>query len=135
MRAKNARAESRTLITEGGVKQGVSARRREETQQVGWGLGKIPKWGRRTTTWYTYLRTDRGPIRKWEKRIGEAEGDGCGMCGVQETGWHLVSECPVNEEVRKANINEARRWEDLGDKAMVRRGEWMVESLGRRPHR
>ena len=52
--AENTRAESKTLITEGGVEQRVSACRREERQQAGWGLGKIPKWGR-----YTYLRTDR----------------------------------------------------------------------------
>ena len=40
-RAKGARAESRTLITEGVVKRRVSAHRREERQQAGWGLGKI----------------------------------------------------------------------------------------------
>ncbi len=42
---------------------------------------------------------------------------------VHETGWHLVFECPVNEEVRKAKINGARTWEDLDDKAMIRKGE------------
>ena len=91
---------------------------------MGWGLGRIPKWERRATTWYTYLRTDRGPVVKWKKRIGKTEDDSCEMCGVQETGWHLTFECPVNEEVRKANINGARTWEDLDDKARIRKGEW-----------
>ena len=39
-----AKPESKTLITEGGVKQRVPAYRKEERQQMGWGLGKIPKW-------------------------------------------------------------------------------------------
>ena len=71
MRAKiapRAKPECTTLITEGGVKPRVSACRKEEREQVGWGLGKIPKWGRRATTWYTHLRTDRGPVGKWKKR-------------------------------------------------------------------
>ena len=29
----------------------------------------------------------------------------------------------MNEEVRKANINEAQTWEDLDDKAMIKKGE------------
>ena len=48
---------------------------------------------------------------------------------MQETGWHLVFECLVNEEVRKAKINGARTWEDLDDKAMIRKGEWNVEAF------
>ena len=47
----------------------------------------------------------------------------------RETGWHLVFECPVNEEVRKVNTDGARTWEDLDDKAMVRKGEWNVEAF------
>ena len=90
---------------------------------------KDPEVGRRATTWYTYLRTDRGPVGKWKKRIEKTEDDSCGMCGVRETGWHLAFECPVNEEIRKANINGARTWEDLDDKAMIRKGEWMVEAF------
>ena len=48
--APRAKPESKTLITEGGVKQRVSAYRKEKRQQMGWGLGKIPKWERRATT-------------------------------------------------------------------------------------
>ena len=100
------------------------SQRREERQQTGWGLGRVSGWG-----WYTYLRTDRGPLGKWKKRIGNTEDDSCEGCGVQETSRHLVFECPVNEEVRKANINGARTWEDLDDKAMMRKGEWKVEAF------
>ena len=39
---------------------------------------------------------------------------------VQETGWHLVFECPVNKESRKANIDGAQTWEDLDNKERVR---------------
>ena len=122
-------AKCRTLITEGGFKQKVTAQRREERSQKGWGLGKIPGWERRAATWYTYMRTDRGPVGKWKKRIGKTEDDNCANCGIQETGWHLVFECPVNREARETNIKGARTWEDLEDKAMIRKGEWKVEAF------
>ena len=51
------------------------------------------------------------------------------MCGVQETGWHLIFECTVNEKARKANINGARTWEDLDDRAMVKKGKWNVDAF------
>ena len=41
----------------------------------------------------------------------------------------IVFECPVNEEVRKATINGAQTWEDLDDKAIIRKGEWKVEAF------
>ena len=79
---------------------------------------------------------DRGPVGKWKKRIRKTEDDSCERSGVQETGRHLVFECPVNEEVRKANINGARTWEDLDDKAMIRKGSGMWKlSLGRQLYR
>ena len=55
-----------TLITEGGVKQTVSAKRRSERPQGGWGQGKVVGWDRKAVKWYTYLRTDRGPIGIWK---------------------------------------------------------------------
>ena len=67
--------EHTALITEGGVRQGVSALRREERTQSGWGLGKVAGWDGRAATWYTYMRTDRGPVGKWKKRIGKTEDD------------------------------------------------------------
>ena len=54
------------------------------------------------------MRTDRGPIGKWKKRIGKTEDDNCERCEVQETGKHLVFECPVNEEAREPKIKGAR---------------------------
>ena len=68
-------------------------------------------------------------MRKWKKRIGKTDDDSCGKCGVQETGWHLVFECPVNGEARAENISGAKTWEDLDNKAMIRKGEWKVESF------
>ena len=38
-------------------------------------------------------------------------------------------ECPVDEEARKANISGAKTWEDLDNKAMIRKAEWKVESF------
>ncbi len=84
---------------------------------------KVAGWERRAATWYTYLRTDRGPVGKWKKRIGKIENDNCAKCGIQETGWHLMFGCPVNTEEREAKIKGARIWEDLENKAMIRKGE------------
>ena len=47
---------------------------------------------------------------------------------MQETGSHLVFECPENEEARKRYINGARTWEDLDDKTLIKEGEWKVEA-------
>ena len=85
-RDDHGRNKDTTLVTEGGVRQKVSAQRREERQQAGWGLGMVARWGRRATTWYTYLRTDRGLVGKWKKRTGMTEYDSCDVCVVQETG-------------------------------------------------
>lgn len=120
---------SKVLVTEGGVKQDVTDRRKGERQQEGWGWGKVPLWGRRAATWYTYLRTDRGPVGKWKKRIGKTDDDSCGRCGGQETGLHLVFECPINEEAREKYINGAKSWEDLDNKELIRKEEWKVESF------
>ena len=46
---------------------------------------------------------------------------------MQETGWHLVFECPVNKESRKANIDGAQTWEDLDNKERIKGGGWKVE--------
>ena len=73
------------------------------------------------------MRTDRGPAGKWKKHIGKTEDDKCAKCRIQETGWHLIFECPVNKEAREAKIKGARTWEDLEDKAMIREGDWKVE--------
>ena len=67
------------------------------------------------------MRTNRGPVGKWKKRIGNTKDDNCGKCGVQETGRHLVFECPVNKEAPEAKIRLARTWEDLEDKARIKK--------------
>ena len=122
-------AEGIKLITEGGVRKKVSAQRREERTQSGWGLGKVPGWGRRAATWFTYMRTDREPVGIWKKRIGKIEDDNCRRCGVQETGWHLMFECPVNKEEREAKKRGAWTWEDLEDKARIKKEGWKVEGF------
>ena len=43
-----------------------------------------------------------------------------------------VFECPVNAEVRQANIDGAQAWEDLDDKALIREKGWTVEAFSRK---
>ena len=40
--------------------------------------------------------------------IRKSEDDSGRVCGVEETGLHLVLECPGNEEARRVNIEGAR---------------------------
>ena len=86
-------------------------------------------WNRGAATWYTYLRTDRGPIGVWKKRIGKAEDENCKKCGVQETGWHLTLEWPVNQDIRERAISGARTWEELEDKGMIKKRKWKVATF------
>ena len=66
--------------------------------------------------------------------IGKTDDDSCVKCGVQETGWHLVFECPVNKESRKANINGAHTWEDLDNKERIKERGWKVEAFLRKAY-
>ena len=64
-----------------------------------------------------------------KKRIGKTGDDSCGKCVVQETGWHLLFECPVNRDSRKANIDGAQTREDLYNKERIKEGGWKVETF------
>ena len=72
------------------------------------------------------LKNRQGTCGKMEKRIGKTEDDTYGRCGIQERGWHLVSECPKNEEARKAYIDGATTWED---KEQITDRGWKVEAF------
>ena len=122
-----------------GKEQDTYYRRGSEAESVGpWEGGKTaggvrtrkdPEVGE-ADYYMVHLPEDRqGASREWKKRIGKTEDDSCGICGVQETGWHLAFECPVNEEIRKAYINGAQTWEDLDDKVKSRKGEWNMEAF------
>ena len=99
------------------MKQRLPAPWREKRPQAGFWLSKFPKLGRRATVWYTYLRIDRGPVGKRKERIGKTDDDSCGVCGVQETDWHLVIECPLNERhAKQASMEPGLRLSSLASK-------------------
>ena len=59
------------------------------------------------------MRTNRGPVGVWKRRVGKGDGM-CSVCGVIETGSHVVFECPVNAEARKEHLgNIFKSWKDM----------------------
>ena len=64
------------VLTEGGIKQQLTARRKTERVQVGWGGGRVARWGRRAATRYTHCRTGKGNLRGWLREIGKGSADG-----------------------------------------------------------
>ena len=69
------------------------------------------------------MQTNRGPLRKWKKKIGKADDDEYNTCMVEERGHYAAFECPLNEDLRREHINGAQSWEDLEDEVKVREGE------------
>ena len=59
------------VLTEGGIKQQLTAQRKKERAQVGWGKGRVARWGRRAATKYTHCRTGKGNLRGWLREIGK----------------------------------------------------------------
>ena len=82
------------VLTEGGIKQQLTAKRKAERAQVGWGKRRVAGWSWRAATRYTYCRTGKGNLRGWLREIGKEDGEECRWCGEgYEDGEHIVFHC------------------------------------------
>ena len=80
------------VLTEGGIKQQLTAKRKVERAQAGWGKGKVAGWSWRAATRYTHCRTGKGNLRGWLREIGKEDGEECRWCGEgYEDGEHICS--------------------------------------------
>ena len=100
--------DQRERVTEGGIKQAVSAGRKAEREQDGWGKDRVVRWSRWACTLYSYLR--QGSIRVWKKKIGKIEDDRCRSCEVPETGEHVVFRCESHGGLRFKWIPGCEIW-------------------------
>ena len=58
------------ILIKGGIRQQLTARRKAERAQVGWGGGRVVGWSRRAATRYTHCRTGKEKLRrKTEKNV------------------------------------------------------------------
>ena len=107
-------------LTEGGIKQQLTAKRKAERAQVGWGKGRVAGWSRRAATRYTHCRTGKGNSRGWLREIGKEDGEECRWCGEgYEDGEHIVFHC---EKLWRPEAERGQKWdtwEDLDDKRWI----------------
>jgi len=101
--------------TEEGVRATSRATRKSYRQEPGFNP-RSAEWNRNSLSAYTWARTERGPQKKWLHHIKKVDSPSC-ACGVAEqTGHHLVFECPRHEAIRREFLAGKSSWEEL-DKA------------------
>ncbi|KAF8463325.1 hypothetical protein BDZ91DRAFT_796479 [Kalaharituber pfeilii] len=84
--------------TEGGLRQELVRKRKEERERAGFGKGKFVKWGRRALTNYTWLRTGKGGAM-WRRMVSGEEVQ-C-TCGEAWSAEHVVFRCTELERPQR----------------------------------
>ena len=96
------------VLTEGGIKQQLTARRKAERAHVGWGKGRVAGWSRRAATRYIHCRTGKGNLRGWLREIGKEDGEECRWCGKgYEDGEHIAFQC---EKLWRPEAKRGQKW-------------------------
>ena len=84
---------------------------------VGYGTGRVAKWGRRAVRRYAQLRTNKGDLGVWRERLGRGGGS-CHLCGTASgSGPHLVFDCQLGATGRGWCWGG---WGELDDRALWR---------------
>ena len=114
---------ARRTITEGGIRTEGKQRRAALRRQQGFRRGSAVEWRRPALSAYTWMRTDKGPQRKWLHLLGKADSPFC-QCDDQEpqTGDHLTFQCPLHDQARKTLIPGRQSWEDLDNPHWIKTG-------------
>ncbi|KAF8459733.1 hypothetical protein BDZ91DRAFT_799654 [Kalaharituber pfeilii] len=109
--------------TEGGLRQELVRKRKEERERAGFGKGKFAKWGRRALTNYTWLRTGKGGAM-WRRMVSGEEVQ-C-TCGEAWSAEHVVFRCTELERPQRKDKDGAhvtwQSWEDLEEKGWKQEG-------------
>ena len=88
-----------TAVTEGGIRAGCKEKRRQERVVPGFGSGRVVRWtSRYAITAFSQLRTNKGMLASWLKRIGRSDSGLCRRCSVEGTGSHEALGCMAGEE-------------------------------------
>ena len=108
------------------------ATRKTYRQQLGFNPGTC-EWNRHSLSAYTWTRTERGPQNKWLHHIKKVDSPSCACGAAEETGNHLVFECPRFEGIRVEFLGDKSSWQEL-DQAEWRKvgdedGAWYFEAV------
>ena len=100
------------VATEEGVRAISRAIRKSHRQQPGFNP-RTCEWNRHSGSAYTWTRSERGPQNKWLHYIKKVDSPSCAGGSAEETGHHLVFECPRYEGIRREFLVGKSSWEEL----------------------
>ena len=81
------------IATEEGERAISRATRKTWRQQPGFNP-RTCEWNRHCLSAYTWMTTERGPQNVWLHHIKKVDSPSCACGAAEETGHHLVFECP-----------------------------------------
>ena len=108
--------------TEEGLRALGKAVRKAARVEAGYGQRRV-LWDRHALSAYTWLRTDKGPQKKWLHYIGKAANPACACGHSPEDERHIMFECPRFRSWRDEYLGERRTWEELDKQFWIKRGE------------
>ena len=108
------------VLTEGGIKQHLTVKRKAECAQVGWGKGQVAEWSWRAATRYTYCRTSKGNLMGCLQEIGKEDGEECRLCGEgYKDREHIVFQFEKLQRLEADRGQKWNMWKDLDDKKWI----------------
>ena len=88
----------RSRIATGEGVRAISRATRKTYQQQPEFNPRTCEWNRHSLSAYTWTRTERGPQNKWLHHIKKVDSPSCACGAAEQTGHHLVFECPRHDE-------------------------------------
>lgn len=98
--------------TERGFRQHSKAIRQAQRCQVAYGAGQA-------LSAYIWMRTERGPQRKWLFTIGKDEDSHCQCSATAQSSNHITFDCPRHHRQRVELLQGRRTWEELDEPTRV----------------
>ena len=121
-----------SIATEEGVRAMHNRIRKSHRQQPGFNP-RTCEWSRQAISAYTWTRTERGPQNKWLHHVKKANSPACNCGAPEESGHHLVFECPRHAAIRGDFLAGKKSWEELYKPDWRKAGEgedaWYFEAV------
>lgn len=117
---------NKTYITEGGLKQAWTERRKAEREVKGTGMGRILRWNRKALLNYTQCRAGKGRLGMWRYTL-----DPYLQCGrIPRTGNWQTCGAGMHVGGREESVDEqGEGWGQRGDHRFGGRVLYQVDSL------
>jgi len=92
------RDRQRTAITEGGLDQVWTRKRKAEREVKGGGVGRTLRWNRKALLNYTQCKTSKEKLGVWRHTLDPWGGPLCRECGFElETSKYVALVCNARE--------------------------------------